>query len=63
MAKKTAKKRVCKDDIAETLRTMLIVQLRLAGVDRGRIRAIVGCDMHRVAGVLKHLKDMRNAGE
>jgi len=43
------------DDVPDLLRTMLIVQLGLAGVSRHSIRAVAGCDMNRVTAVLKHV--------
>lgn len=41
--------------IAELLRSLLIVQLGLAKVAQNDIRQIVGCSMARVSDVLKHL--------
>jgi hypothetical protein len=42
-------------EIAELLRSLLIVQLGLAKVAQNDIRKIVGCGMGRVNDVLKHL--------
>jgi hypothetical protein len=42
-------------EIAELLRSLLIVQLGLAKVAQNDIRKIVGCSMGRVSDVLKHL--------
>ena len=42
-------------EIAELLRDLLIVQLGLAKVPQNDIRKIVGCNIHRVNGILKHL--------
>jgi hypothetical protein len=39
----------------ELLRTLVIVQLGLAGVPQQKIRAIARCDMNRVSSILKHL--------
>jgi hypothetical protein len=47
------------DDATELLRTLLIVQLGLAGVRQREIRTVVGCDMHRVSKTLKALKPKR----
>jgi len=44
------------DESTELIRTMIIVQLGLAGVPQRSIRIIAGCDMNRVNGILKHLK-------
>lgn len=48
-----AKKKADASDVAELLKTMLIVELRQAGVSRTDIRAIVGVDTNRVTKVLK----------
>jgi hypothetical protein len=50
-----AKRRKNPDDVPDLLRTMLIVQLGLAGVSRQSIRVVAGCDMNRVTAVLKHV--------
>jgi hypothetical protein len=42
-------------EIAELLRSLLIVQLGLAKVPQNDIRKIVGCGMGRVNDILKHL--------
>jgi hypothetical protein len=44
------------DEATELLRTLLIVQLALAGLPQRGIRAIAGCDMNRVTKTLKPLK-------
>ncbi len=44
------------DEATELMRTMIIVQLGLAGVPQRAIRTIAGCDMNRVTRVLKHIK-------
>jgi len=41
------------DEFTELLRSLIIVQLGLAGVPHQNIRAIVGCDMKRVTKILK----------
>ena len=40
----------------EILKDLLITQLGLAGLPQLSIRAIVGCDIHRVSRILRHLK-------
>lgn len=49
------------DEATELLRTLLIVQLALAGVPQREIRAVAGCDMNRVSETLKPLKSLRSA--
>jgi hypothetical protein len=44
------------DEATELLRTLLIVQLALAGLPQRGIRAVAGCDMNRVTKTLKPLK-------
>jgi len=44
------------EETTELIRTMIIVQLGLAGVSQENIRNIVGCDINRVNKTLKHLK-------
>jgi len=44
------------DEATELLRTLLIVQLGLAGIGQREIRAVAGCDMNRVSKILKALK-------
>lgn len=51
-----APKRNASDETTELLRTMLIVQLGLAGIGRRQIRQVVGCAMNRVTKTLKALK-------
>lgn len=51
-----AAKRKPPDEATELLRTLLIVQLGLAGVGQRKIRAVAGCDMNRVSKTLKALK-------
>jgi|HubBroStandDraft_6_1064221.scaffolds.fasta_scaffold57041_1 hypothetical protein len=43
------------EQTVEILRTLLILQLGVARVPRGRIRKIVGCSMGRVTDVLRHV--------
>jgi len=43
----------------EVLKDLLITQLGLAGVPQLTIRKIVGCDIHRVSRIVKHLKSKR----
>jgi hypothetical protein len=40
----------------EVLKDLLIVQLGLAEIPQHTIREIVGCDMHRVTRIVRHLK-------
>ena len=44
------------DDLIGILKDFLILQLGLAGVPQIEIRKIVGCDIHRVNRIVKHLK-------
>ena len=44
------------DETVELLRKILIVQLGVAGVSRENTRKIVGCDMHLVSRVQRHVK-------
>jgi hypothetical protein len=46
------------DEATELLRTLLIVQLALSGLPQREIRAVAGCDMHRVTKTLKPLKSL-----
>ena len=45
-----------RDEANEILNDLLIVQLGLGGVPRPQIRKIVGCDIHRVNKIVRHLK-------
>jgi hypothetical protein len=45
-----------KDDAAEALKSLLIVELAKAGVPQPNIRKIVGCDMWRVSEIARHFK-------
>jgi hypothetical protein len=49
-------KRAQGDETTELLRTLLIVELALAGVGQRDIRAVAGCDINRVNKTLKPLK-------
>ena len=51
-----AAKRRSGDEATELLRTLLIVQLGLAGIGQRQIRAVAGCDMNRVTKTLRALK-------
>ena len=53
-----ARRRAPTDEATELLRTLLIVQLRLAGLGYREIRAVAGCDMNRVNKTLKPLKSL-----
>jgi len=58
-----ATKRRSSDETTELLRTMLIVQLGLAGVGQRQIREVVGCDLNRVTKTLKALKPKRTSSK
>lgn len=47
------------NELSELLKDLLIVQLGIAGVPQLMIRRIVGCDMHRVSRIVRHLKSAR----
>lgn len=44
------------EELTELVRTLLIAQLRLAGVPQRNIRAVARCDVNRVSEVIKQLK-------
>jgi hypothetical protein len=44
------------NEVAELLKDLLITQLGVAGVQQKVIRQLVGCDMHRVSRIVRHLK-------
>jgi hypothetical protein len=48
------------DEATELLRTILIVQLGLAGVGQRDIRAVAGCDINTVSKILKPLRSLRS---
>lgn len=45
-----------KDDAVEILKNILITQLAQSGLSQQSIREIVGCDIHRVNKIVRHLK-------
>jgi len=49
------------DEMVELLRKTLIVQLGLAGVSQKDTRSILGCDMHAVSKVQRHLKAQKRS--
>ena len=49
------------DERTELLRTLIIVQLGLAGIAQHSIRKIAGCDMNRVVKILKELKTKKKS--
>jgi hypothetical protein len=51
-----ATKKQQSDQTSELLRDLLIVELAKVGVSQPQIRKIVGCDMHRVSRIARHLK-------
>ena len=46
-------------DQTEILIDLLITQLAVAGVRQVAIREIIGCDIHRVSRILKHVNTAR----
>jgi hypothetical protein len=56
MMAKTRASPKSKDDQIEILKSLLIVQLGVAGVPQKAIRQIVGCDMNHVSRILKYVK-------
>jgi hypothetical protein len=54
-----AAKKKSGDETVELLRTMLIVQLGLAGIGQRQIREVAECDMNRVTKTLKPLNIKR----
>lgn len=48
-------KKSSSDDQLELLRTLIIVELGLAGVPQRKIRDIVGGDLNRVTEIVRHL--------
>ncbi|MEX0733677.1 MAG: hypothetical protein WD944_01415 [Steroidobacteraceae bacterium] len=44
------------DPAVEVLKDILIAQLGIAGVPQKNIRKIVGCDIHRVSAIVRHIK-------
>ncbi len=58
-AKKENKERG--DSATEVLKDLLIAQLGLAGVPQLEIRKIVGCDIHRVSRIVKHINKAKKA--
>jgi hypothetical protein len=44
------------DAQTELIRTLVIIQLGLAGVPQQRIRSIAKCNMNRVSRILKNVK-------
>ena len=43
------------DPTTEVLKDLLITELGKAGVPQLEIRKIVGCDIHRVSRIVKHI--------
>lgn len=44
------------EKVADLLRDLLITSLGVAGVKQLEIRKIVGCDIHRVSRIVKHIE-------
>lgn len=62
MAKKSAIKGSREhSETSELLTNLWITQLGLAGIPQRNIRSIVGCDMNRVARIVRHLKNGKKA--
>lgn len=51
------------DESTELIRTLVIVQLGLAGIPQQNIRTIAGCDMNRVNKILKQLNIKKKSKE
>lgn len=49
------------DATVDILQKLLIAELALAGVRRDGIRQIVGCDVHRVSAVMRHISQTRKS--
>lgn len=58
-----SKRQEASEETTELIRTMLIVQLGLAGVPQANIRSIAGCDMNRVNEILKQLNTKKTSGK
>jgi len=50
-----------RDERTELIRTLIIVQLGLAGVPQQSIRSITGCDINRVNKILKQLNTKKKS--
>jgi len=50
------KKSTRSDETTELVRTVVIIQLGLAGVPQKKIRTIAGCNMNRVNRILNYIK-------
>jgi len=49
------------DESTELIRTLIIIQLGLAGIPQQGIRSIAGCDMNRVNKILKQLNTKKKS--
>ena len=49
------------DTTVEVLKDILITQLGIAGVPQANIRKIVGCDIHRVSAIVRHVKTAKRS--
>lgn len=47
------------EELAELMRTFIIVQLGLEGLPQQTIRKLVGCDINRVNAIVKNLPKSR----
>jgi hypothetical protein len=57
----TRKKTDSLDEMVELLKKMPIAQLELAGVSQKDTRSILGCDMHAVSKIQRHLKPQKRS--
>ena len=53
------KKKQQGDPTTEVLKDLLITELGRARVPQLEIRKIVGCDMHRVSRIVKHINEAK----
>jgi hypothetical protein len=51
------------DERTELIRTLIIVQLGLAGIPQQNIRSIARCDMNRVTKILKLLNSKKKSSK
>jgi hypothetical protein len=61
MAKSPKRQRKAADSTVEVLKDILITQLGIAGVPQQDIRKIVGCDIHRVSAIVRHVKSAKRS--
>lgn len=56
-------KATSKDERTELIRTLIIIQLGLAGVSQQSIRSIAGCDMNTVNKIIKQLNTKKKSNK